>query len=101
MIDITEKWTGRRKDWGQIHSQLEIFFAGRLPQHSNAAASRFEMNGSRQSSSGDFAQIMQGAMTSARRFTSKQRGITACRGCHALQNMRFYCDFAYKLDYRE
>ena len=21
-----------RKDWGQIHSQLEIFFADRLPQ---------------------------------------------------------------------
>jgi len=31
MIDITKKWTGRRKDWGQIHSQLEIFFDGRLP----------------------------------------------------------------------
>ena len=32
MIDITKKWTGKRKDWGQIHSQLEIFFADRLPQ---------------------------------------------------------------------
>ena len=31
MMDITKKWTGRRKDWGQIHSQLEIFFADRLP----------------------------------------------------------------------
>jgi transposase-like protein len=31
MVDITKKWTGRRKDWGQIHSQLEIFFADRLP----------------------------------------------------------------------
>lgn len=31
MIDITKKWTGRRKDWGQIHSQMEIFFADRLP----------------------------------------------------------------------
>jgi len=31
MTDITKKWTGRRKDWGQIHSQLEIFFDGRLP----------------------------------------------------------------------
>lgn len=30
MVDITKKWTGRRKDWGQIHSQLEIFFADRL-----------------------------------------------------------------------
>ena len=30
MIDITKKWTGRRHDWGLIHSQLEIFFAGRL-----------------------------------------------------------------------
>lgn len=32
MIDITKKWTGRRKDWGLIHSQLEIFFADRLPE---------------------------------------------------------------------
>ena len=31
MTDITKKWTGRRKDWGQIHSQLEIFFDDRLP----------------------------------------------------------------------
>ena len=30
MIDITKKWTGKRKDWGQIHSQLEIFFAVKL-----------------------------------------------------------------------
>lgn len=30
MVDITKKWTGRRKDWGPIHSQLEIFFEGRL-----------------------------------------------------------------------
>lgn len=32
MIDITKKWTGKRKDWGVIHSQLEIFFADRLPE---------------------------------------------------------------------
>ena len=31
MIDITKKWTGKRREWGQIHSQLEIFFADRLP----------------------------------------------------------------------
>ena len=30
-MDITRKWTGRRQDWGLIHSQLEIFFADRLP----------------------------------------------------------------------
>ena len=30
-MDITKKWTGRRQDWGLIHSQLEIFFAERLP----------------------------------------------------------------------
>ena len=30
MIDITPKWTGHRQDWGQIHSQLEIFFEERL-----------------------------------------------------------------------
>ena len=32
MIDITKKWTGKRNNWGQIHSQLEIFFSDRLPQ---------------------------------------------------------------------
>ena len=32
MMDITKKWTGKRREWGQIHSQLEIFFADRLPQ---------------------------------------------------------------------
>ena len=31
MMDITKKWTGRRQDWGAIHSQLEIFFADRIP----------------------------------------------------------------------
>ena len=31
MVDITKKWTGKRKDWGIIHSQLEIYFADRLP----------------------------------------------------------------------
>lgn len=30
MIDITKKWTGRRQDWGQIVSQLEIYFEERL-----------------------------------------------------------------------
>jgi len=30
MMDITKKWTGRRKDWGTIHSQLEVFFEGRI-----------------------------------------------------------------------
>lgn len=30
-MDITKKWTGRRQDWGVIHSQIEIFFADRLP----------------------------------------------------------------------
>lgn len=29
MMDITKKWTGRRKDWGVIHSQLEIYFGDR------------------------------------------------------------------------
>lgn len=32
MMDITKKWTGKRHEWGQIHSQLEIFFADRLSQ---------------------------------------------------------------------
>lgn len=30
MMDITRKWTGKRREWWQIHSQLEIFFADRL-----------------------------------------------------------------------
>ena len=30
MMDITKKRTGKRREWGQIHSQLEIFFADRL-----------------------------------------------------------------------
>lgn len=30
MMDITKKWTGHRQDWGQIHSQLEVFFEERL-----------------------------------------------------------------------
>ena len=30
MIDITKKWTGRRREWGIIHSQLDNF-ADRLP----------------------------------------------------------------------
>ncbi len=29
-VDITKKWTGKRREWGQIHSQLEIFFADRM-----------------------------------------------------------------------
>ncbi len=31
MIGITKKWTGRRQDWGAVHSQPEIFFADRIP----------------------------------------------------------------------
>ena len=31
MMDITKKWTGRRQDWGAIHSQLSIYFADRRP----------------------------------------------------------------------
>lgn len=33
MMDITKKWTGHRQDWGQIHSQLEIYFEKRLENH--------------------------------------------------------------------
>lgn len=32
-MDITKKWTGRRQDWGEIRSQLEIFFEERLERH--------------------------------------------------------------------
>lgn len=31
MMGITKKWTGKRREWGIIHSQLEVFFADRLP----------------------------------------------------------------------
>lgn len=30
MIDVTKKWSQSRRDWGKIHSQLEIYFADRL-----------------------------------------------------------------------
>jgi len=30
MMDITKKWTGRRREWGIIHSQLEVYFADRI-----------------------------------------------------------------------
>ena len=30
-MDITRKWTGRRRDWGIIHAQLEVFFEARIP----------------------------------------------------------------------
>ena len=30
--DITKKWSGKRRDWGQIYSQLSIFFDDRLPE---------------------------------------------------------------------
>ena len=29
-MDITKKWTGRRRDWSQIRAQPEIFFEERL-----------------------------------------------------------------------
>jgi len=29
MIDVMKKWTGRRTDWGTIHSQLEVYFGDR------------------------------------------------------------------------
>ena len=31
-VDITKKWTGRRRDWGQIYSQLSIYFEERIPE---------------------------------------------------------------------
>lgn len=31
-IDVTKKWTGRRKYWGEIRSQLDIYFDERLPE---------------------------------------------------------------------
>ena len=31
-VDITKKWAGRRRDWGQIYSQLSIYFEERIPE---------------------------------------------------------------------
>ena len=31
-MDIIQKWTGKRQDWGQIHSKLEIYFEERLSE---------------------------------------------------------------------
>lgn len=32
MIDITAKWTGKRKDWAQTRMQLNIFYSDRIPE---------------------------------------------------------------------
>jgi len=29
-MDITKKWTGRRRDWSRIRAQLEIYFEEQL-----------------------------------------------------------------------
>lgn len=31
IMDITQKWTGKRKDGGEIHNQLLAFFSEKLP----------------------------------------------------------------------
>ena len=30
-VDITKKWKGKRREWGQIYSQLSIYFEERIP----------------------------------------------------------------------
>ena len=32
MLDITQKWSGRRQDWSVIHAQLAVYYAGRMPE---------------------------------------------------------------------
>ena len=32
MMDITNKWTGRRQDWSTIYAQLVVFFGDRIPE---------------------------------------------------------------------
>ena len=32
MLDATRKWTGRRQDWSQIHAQLAVYYADRIPE---------------------------------------------------------------------
>ena len=31
MMDITEKWTGRRQNWSMIHAQMAVYFEDRMP----------------------------------------------------------------------
>lgn len=31
MMDTTQKWADRRQDWSQIHAQIAVFFASRMP----------------------------------------------------------------------
>ena len=31
MMDITQKWTGRRQDWSMIQAQLAVYFEDRMP----------------------------------------------------------------------
>ena len=31
VLPFYKKWIGKHRDWNQIHSQLKIFFADRLP----------------------------------------------------------------------
>lgn len=31
MMDITQKWTGRRQDWSMIHAQQAVYFEDRMP----------------------------------------------------------------------
>ena len=31
--DIMKKWTGRRRDWGMIHSQLMVYFGDRIDDY--------------------------------------------------------------------
>lgn len=31
MMDITQKWTGRRQDWSMTHAQLAVYFEDRMP----------------------------------------------------------------------
>ena len=35
-MDITKKWTGRRRDWPEIRAQLEIYFEERLEEYNLA-----------------------------------------------------------------
>ena len=30
-VDVTKKWKGKRREWGQIYSQLSIYFEERIP----------------------------------------------------------------------
>ncbi len=69
MVDITKKWTGRRREWGQIHAQLAIFFAFRqLSQQRHTARELIDLF---PGAADGNAKILQGAFGDAAHLLSE------------------------------